>query len=484
MKKILIFSIISVISLLGINVKAYTITSEDTPYYFTFVNNSGKTFSDNLKIYYVDGRVSYCIEPGAKLGDGSDYTIGTDRNINSVKRDAILDYMYYGYKFYGHDDIKYYLATQALIWNVLLPKPGVTYSTELFKNGEIIDLTYYINEIKNTIKIFREGPYKLSSDTIYMGEELNFPLDNDIMRYFTVYNISGNMSYRFIGTTLNIYNTRKNGCYNINTKENDKYDQPFTVYISDDKQDLLSLGNIIHIPIYHVVTMESCKLKMHIQDANTLNSIGNFKYGLYNMNNKLIREVDINDEGYGSIDNMLQIGKYYLKMISAPLGYKLDKKLYYIEFNKDNPYIDITLYDSKTIGHVTLNVLDSNTDKPVSNTTINIYNDKNELVQSVTTDKEGKSYLDLEYGNYYYQEYESNEDYYMDDNIYELIIDDNKDYSITLLKHHKIVPIKEILNTNKEDTLIIHDVPNTNSSNNNLLYIALIGVLIVIKKVL
>ncbi|MCR5224118.1 MAG: Cys-Gln thioester bond-forming surface protein [Bacilli bacterium] len=222
MKKILIFSIISVISLLGVSVKAYTITSEDTPYYFTFTNNSGKTFSDNLKIYYVDRRVSYCIESGAKLGDGSDYTIGTDRNINSVKRDFILYYMYYGYKFYGHDDIKYYLATQALIWNELLSNPGVTYSTELFKNGEIIDLTYYINEIKNTVKIFREGPYKSSLDTIYMGEELYFPLDNDIMEYFTVHNISGNMSYRFIGTTLNVYNTRKNGSYNINTKENDK----------------------------------------------------------------------------------------------------------------------------------------------------------------------------------------------------------------------------------------------------------------------
>jgi hypothetical protein len=473
-----------VVSLLIFNVKAYTLTSVDTPYYFTFKNDAGKNFSDRQLIYYVDGVITYCIEPGVPLGNDTNYSLGNISYLPSYVQSKIENYMYYGYMFKNHTDIKYYLATQLLIWNELLVNKGVIYSDQLFGKGNVIDLSYYVDEIEKTIKMYTDGPYKFSITEIYIGDEKTIPLDNDILEDFTFKNISGTYKYKIVNKNLLIYNVKHYGAFSLTQVEKDRYDQDYKVYISDNKQNLISLGNIYHSSKTLVFIFKGGSLKIHKKDKETDSLIGPCKYGLYDKNNKLLKEIQIDNNGYGQYLEYIPVGVSYLKEITAPIGYQLDDTKYYIEISKDNDIIDITLYDNKINGDVIINKLDVDTNKGISNTIINIYNINNELIDSLTTNKDGIINIKLPYGKYYFQEYEANEEYEYDDTVYELIIDKNTDYNITLYNKHKPIIDETISSTSDEDLLIIEDVPNTNSNTYIIYIFVTVGVLFVLKKVL
>ena len=366
------------------NIKAVNITKEDLGYSYTFISEVGRNFSDKAYIYYVDGKVSYCIEPGVPLGSNESYSVGNITNITSSKRDRIEKLMYYGYLFNNHTDKKYYMATQALIWNELLTnKDGVVYSTKLFKEGDILDLSSYINEIERTISIYTVGPYKFKMHTVYLGDEMIIPITNNILNDFKINSISSVFNYKLINNDLYLYNFKKAGSYNINTTEKDKYDSNYIVYTNSDKQDLLSIGNISHIPIYQILTIKSCSIKINKKDKESDELIGPAKYGLYDLNDKLVNEIVINEEGIGSITKNLSIGNYYIKEITAPDEYELDNNKYDVVLSSNNPDVELTLYDEKIKEEPVVELINEiNDSKPVkllSNNVTNVTDDEDIL---------------------------------------------------------------------------------------------------------
>ena len=89
--------------------------------------------------------------------------------------------------------------------------------------------------------------------------------------------------------------------------------------------------------------------------------------------------------------------------------------------------------------------LDKEANTPLENVEFEIYNEKMELIQKLTTNKDGICKIEnLPYGKYYIKEIKTNEYYILDDKIYEISITKNKEEKTIELKNksmEKEVPL-------------------------------------------
>ena len=105
------------------------------------------------------------------------------------------------------------------------------------------------------------------------------------------------------------------------------------------------------------------------------------EFEIYDSNNKLIKSITTNKNGYAKCNN-LPLGKYYIKEKTSLDKYVLSDK-YAFEIKKDgNKAIDVKLdiinYLKK--GHLEFSKIDLVTSEGIPNTIIEIYNDKDMLI--------------------------------------------------------------------------------------------------------
>ena len=327
------------------NIKAIDINIEESDFYFTFVSDVGRNFSDKAVKYYINGNPAYCIEPGTPLGS-NDYYLSNLDNLPNAKKDRILKIMYYGYMYDGHEEDNYYYATQALIWEELLnDKSGVVFSTELFKQGRIINLFSYKEEIEFKIIQHMSGPYN-SGQTydVNMGTDLKFADKGNYLEYRMDYD-KDVFKIDIINQSLVIRDFLKPGTYNINFFEDSYYLDDYEVYKNDTKQDLLVLGNIPVKDYKMTFNISGCDLYLTKQSSETDEALEGATYGLYDTNDILYKELTTDSNGEASIINSIPYKTFYIKEIEAPKGYKLDDTKYNVYFNAQNKTINLTVKD-------------------------------------------------------------------------------------------------------------------------------------------
>ena len=80
----------------------------------------GKDFykSSQFSVYHVGDTIVYCIEPTKQITtfDYIDKDNYISLNLSDEEKENIALYGYYGREYPGHDNIKYSMAAQALIW--------------------------------------------------------------------------------------------------------------------------------------------------------------------------------------------------------------------------------------------------------------------------------------------------------------------------------------------------------------------------------
>ena len=472
-KSIFIFLSLFVVMLICENASAFTITSESTGLYFTFMKENGHRFSDEAKVYYVDGRLAYCIEPGIAMGS-NDYYIGDLNHLSEEKKRRIEELIYYGYKYKTNIYYESYLATQALIWEELLPEgTKVVFSTELFEKGIKRDISVYKNlvndEINKKKKIHDLSDYQVQlNESIELNNLIDKPEDFDIIYDHDAIDITftGNRYMQIAG--------KKIGTYKVDVIEKDYYNSPYLVYKHDNKQDLLLVGNIELNKKSFNVTVNGGTLILNKEDVDTYELLPNATYGLYTMNNELLYELTTNEDGTISTDSQIPYGMYYLKELVAPIGYEINDYKTYIKFDENNKIINISLMDKKIEGNIIINKYDADNNEVISNTEFTILDDNNNVIDKITTDETGKANIKLKYGKYYFQESNVNDNYILDDALYDVNINESIDYVFNI--YNKKVPVEE------EEELVINDVPNTNSIS-IYPYLLIIGVIIVKKEV-
>lgn len=495
MKKLIFKIIIFLISLFSININVlandgkiymdgYTLSgvdvfAKDTTYNSLDYNGWIIKSTANNYIYY-------CIDPATHMPFLNESKVNSYNKIVSEKdiisklkideniltRIKLLAYYGYGYKDekYNHTSKKWYGITQVLIWRII--RPDVTWT---FKTGRYggIKASLHFNEVSELLTLV----YNHSILPSFDSEELNLFVGDKITLEDT-----NNVLYKFnIKSTNNIKVIKKDNKLEITALEKTKeklilekqeVSNDFYLLKSNNVQDVITRGNVnnyktsyVNVNIYDGELI----LKKIDKDEKTFNDklIGSI-ISLYDNNDNLIKDIEITkEEEIITLEN----GSYYLKEKTPTRGYELNEKKYYFEISKENNKSIITIENNKIKGNLIINKLYGGSGYDYvseEGACFDIYDNNDNLISSLKTNKNGKTSKTLEYGKYKIKQTKGKENYIFT-NDFEVIIEESKDYIYNLKNIKKptliINKIDKDTKTNLSNAVImIYD------NNDNLLY--------------
>ena len=156
--------------------------------------------------------------------------------------------------------------------------------------------------------------------------------------------------------------------------------------------------------------LQTSKLEITKKDVSTDETLPNTTIEVYTENDELIYSGKTDNEGKIIIDR-LPIGKYYFIEKEAPEGYLINEEKMYFEV-KGEEIVKSTMKDEKITGKLEFTKTDFSESVTLPDTTIEIYNDKDELIFTGKTDENGMIVIEkLEYGKYYILEKEAPKGY-------------------------------------------------------------------------
>ena len=373
--------------------------------------SNGSYFSSNQKKYFMDGRIVYCVEPGAGIYTNDYYGVN-DLSLSGMSSD-ILDKIsligYFGYDYPGHNTDKYFMAAQELIWE-LIGNNEIHFTTGINSTGDIVNIDFEKNEIMNLVNHYYVKPSfdgELVSG-IY-GEKVILQDSNNVLSNYEVLSDGA-----YIEGDRLVIELDKLGSDSIRLSRK-KYDKDSSVFYRDDSsQDFMflranSFESIIYtesfIPRNRVVVN---KIGLALSDYSDHfiyeeKGLTGVHFGLYAssdiyednnlvyMRDEMISEL-VTSDGSLVFDN-LPNGDYYLKELSTIDGYILDDTIY-----------DIHL---------------SNSDKEVFEYMVNLNNDRQKIFLNISKNGEvfngivsdSGSYSDIPLGGIKFGLYSSNDIY-------------------------------------------------------------------------
>ena len=417
MKQKKLFSLILIIIIWNIGQNVYAGTKDSTLVrnqiegIYAIAPLSDKTHLYNLEIYKMNGKVTYCIEIGKKITSpiyNSTDILNEQKNITNLS-DNDLDYIkaiaYFGYEYENHQDIKYYMASQELIWEYL-NKIDITWTNELNINGPKINIDTYKNEIKDLanryltpLSLKKNAAYNIGTTNTMIDSNNSLEFYNATSKKNTIVTISKNIleiktSPKYIKNDTIILTRKK------------YYTEQSKIYNFDNSQIMLSAGNLKNLEHDIELYITGATLKVNLIDKDTKNYIPTGQailkgstYELYDKDKNLLYTYEYNNLNFFIYTN-LSYEKYYIKQKMPGKGYKKDEKI--IEINIDKLNNNITIEEEVIKNTIEINKLyefEPN-NKREEGIIFNIYDINNNLYTSITTTKEGPDQINLPYGKY------------------------------------------------------------------------------------
>ena len=162
-------------------------------------------------------------------------------------------------------------------------------------------------------------------------------------------------------------------------------------------------------------------------------------------------------EGYtgedGTVSFELRYGNYTVAEFEAPEGYVLDEAPYAFEVTEHGQEISIDMANTKIKGKIVISKVDADTEELLPDAGFRIYDVNGEVIREGRTDKNGNVEFDLEFGTYYYQEFDAPEGYEVNDEKYEFTITEDGQV-VSVIMTNKAIPEEtpEEPDEPKEDT--------------------------------
>ena len=485
-----------------INWKAIRLYKAEKKVYRKYTKTDGTVVKrGNIAYIYMGNNTIYCIEMGkdiySDLGAGKAtftnkgelgkyFTKNLDKKVKIGKQeinivDAVGLISKYGTQLYGDgsttDKNKYYLAAQVLIWQYL-SEAGV-----------------YGDSIKGDIEIFylnngKEKTIDLSTEKKKIIEEIN--------RYFKKPNIQGNIiattneegtKHQFTLTDENkvlknyemTVNTEGIDCNKTDNKITCSYPipepgtgtTPTSVKFSFEKKGTGSNNKVFKSGDKYQATLLMDKTPT-VSSSKTVN-LGVKKYRLAILKNdsdddsKVLEGVtyqicsDENcanvigepetttEEGIVTFNDLEENVDYYVKEVETIEGYVLDKATKKVTINTK----DTTKYNADTLtytvgytntkekinGYIQINKTDKEDNKPLEGITFDVYDENDEVIETIKTDKDGKAKTKLlPKGLYYVKEKEPLKDYLLiEEEQVVKIEENNKTYELSFV-NEKVAP--------------------------------------------
>lgn len=217
-----------------------------------------KVFSGQMGIIYLDNKLVYCIDP--YLIVGKDYNL--DNSYLSKISPEDLEYFevvaYYGYNETNRNNVYYYMAAQDLIWERIIGKGNIYWSTEKYGMGNTISVDYYKYQIMEDVKNY------------YLRPEF----ENQLVRssLFNTFDIYDN------NYVIDEYSLTNNGKSIINVVDN-----KVTIQVLDSKENKIELkktyASNVQTSLYHSngsQTLIGLGLNRTIESGFTIKSYDNY----------------------------------------------------------------------------------------------------------------------------------------------------------------------------------------------------------------
>jgi len=445
-----------------LNVHAET-TSFFEAEYIRGIYESKYMYSNNT-IYYQTARFfrksdthmfAYCIEPFTFFNEGSTYesTI-TPNNLTNEQKDRISKIAHFGFYYKNHTDDYWYAVTQMMIWQVADTTNGDTYFTDRLNGNRVNIYQDEMNEINNLVNNYNTLPETNNKTYIFKeGEEIKLSGGNIISNYK-----SNDERVKIEGNNI-VIEDLKEGDYSFTLERNDlNFNRPTIFYQSNNSQNIMESGDIE--PIKSTFNIKVIKTEINIDkiDSDTKSiipsgdaSLDGAVYTLYDSNMNEITDLTIENNTANIKD--LDLGTYYIKEKTPGTGYNLDEEIHEIILDENNTKKDLVLENKVIKKNITIKKLygDSNNLSSEKNIDFEIYNSKNELIKTISTDENGEVTITLPYGEYKLVQLNTTNGY------------------------QKLDPFIIKVTNNEEETIELKDyripVPNTHTNSYLLLYI-------------
>lgn len=430
--------LVSAISMLGItNVHAQTYSDSvyiDKSYSFSvattkYADHSAWVYADENPIRRrSDNQLVYCIQAHVPIQDGANVVGYDDDGSQAVlsglsfeDRLRIFNIAYYGYGYGNHTSMDWYAATQILLWQVTdrgdsPPYPVETGDRSLTRSSKydamFNEINYLVDHDHQTVS------FNNQSATANVGDTITFTDTNGVLSQYFDVRTSGDVRASINGNTLSITsNSKFSGTINLIPKTGIK-----PILYDGSNQKVISRGDPRRIQANINVNFIGGDIEIEKQDKDTKQAVPQgeatlkgAEYDVYDANtNQYVTTIITDENGYSKSESILAIGKYYLKEKTRSNGYLLDDTKYYFEIKKGSVHAKVTVYEKVVENYISIlkqyDFVDGNTTflNAESNIKFEIYNNKNQLVKTITTDKNGYASTILPYGTYKFHQVNTN----------------------------------------------------------------------------
>ena len=207
-------------------------------------------------------------------------------------------------------------------------------------------------------------------------------------------------------------------------------------YVLDGEIKSFEIFNAIDVLVTVVNFNKEGKLHIIKVDEND-EPLEGVKFNIYDENKNLIDTIITNRDGIAKSKD-LELGTYYYQEVEAPEGIVVDDKMYEftVEYDGQNVIAKMVNYYAK--GSLEITKVDSK-NRTLEGVVFNITDKDGNIVDTVTTDKNGKANSKkLMLGTYYYQEVKAPDNVVMDTEKHEFILNENNQV-VSVYVENKVV---------------------------------------------
>ena len=456
--------------------KQYDYSSSTTPSTRNLTILADSSLGSGSALYhvkYVNGALAYCIQPGVRSDDSSNYVQGSSGcwyNLPAAVQSGIALALACGYPSaeygtaYGDSNssdiigAEKWAATQAVIWDLICeyrsPYDYRSWGSSPFYN--CVDTARYptfalwYEKITDAMQSASDIPSFAATssrwcDTIELTKDAsgNYSASvtdtNGVLGDFNFASNSGNgITFSQRGNTLTITATAE-AAKGLSTEKT--YSATGSAYGIDPDEAVLcwydstgkyqSLASYTgtgldpvraYIKIKATVVDEKGSLTINKTDADTGKALAGVTYRLYDSAGNKIADATTGTDGMAVFSD-LPLGSYTYQEVSAPEGYVVDDTKYPITITTGTLNITETRTNVLAKGSLTINKTDADTGKALAGVTYRLFDSAGNKITDVTTGTDGMAvFSDLPLGSYTYQEISAPEGYVVDDTKYQITI--------------------------------------------------------------